>query len=329
MEAGDKLIDKHFHKVPDAALHAHNYHPRNLSSLRNSKTDPDKSKRRDSKTTDPGSETDQSPRMMAQSDAGSQYAMPPQYSHEPPKLRPQYMPSPPPIGGGYYPPPASSGPPYSAVDRRSRRDDDSYYSDSYRSAPRRPRAITRRSSSYHGPKSRNYESDSDSSDDGKQIIRRRRDSMSTSQRTRDHDHDHRHGWKDEVEKNFTKSPDGITGSVVGAVVGGWAAKKAQTASGKNKHGKGSSTAVTVLGAALGGLAVNAIIDKWEDRNEKTEEKQEKWEDKFARQDESDYDSDDGKSRSSRRNRDRRDRRDSRDSRDDRSRDDRSGRSYYD
>lgn len=121
---------------------------------------------------------------------------------------------------------------------------------------------------------------------------------------------HRYGLKEEIEKNFTKTPAGITGGVVGAVVGGWAARKMQTARDGGHHGKTSHAAVTLLGAAVGGLAVNAIIDKWEDKKLKTEEKQDKWEEKYGAR--SEDESDGGRSS----HRSRRDRRDSRDSRDD-------------
>ena len=61
-------------------------------------------------------------------------------------------------------------------------------------------------------------------------------------------------------------------------------------------------------AAVGGLAVNAVIDKWEDGKKDTADKQEKWDDKFDRGAESDG----GKSqRSQRSRRDRTSRGDSR------------------
>jgi hypothetical protein len=136
---------------------------------------------------------------------------------------------------------------------------------------------------------------------------------------------HRYGLKEEIEKNFTKTPIGITGGAIGAVVGGWAARKALTATDGGKHGKASHTAVTLLGAAVGGLAVNAIVDKWQDNKKNTEKAEEKWEDKFGPP--SDGESDGGKSHGG----SRRDRRDSGDRRDRRDTDDyrgeRGGRGY--
>lgn len=312
IEASDKLIDKHFDKVPDAALHAHTYHPKNLKKVKSRRgSKQDSQTTNNSKDSGTGTNTYRGSN-MAQSDAGSQFGMPPQYSHEPPKFRPQYMPSPPPIDGYY------------AMDRIPRSDfGDDYYSVPYRrSPPRRPKAISRRSSSYHGPRNRDY--DSESSDDDRQLARRRRNSMSNTENSRDHGH--RHGFKEEIEKNFTKSPAGITGGVAGAIIGGWAAKKAQTASGRDRHGKGSSAAITVLGAALGGLAVNAIIDKMQDRKHETGRKEEKWEQQWGSEDEGDESNGE---RSSRRHRHRRERRDSRDSMGSGYRDDRGGRGYYD
>jgi uncharacterized protein YcfJ len=91
--------------------------------------------------------------------------------------------------------------------------------------------------------------------------------------------------KEEVESFFTKSKEGLAGGAVGALVGGWAAHKAQEAKGREKHS--SSPLLTLLGAAVGGLAVNAVIDKWEDGKKDTADKQEKWDDKFDRGAESD------------------------------------------
>ena len=97
---------------------------------------------------------------------------------------------------------------------------------------------------------------------------------------------HRYGLKEEVEGFFTKSPAGITGGVAGALVGGWAAKKAQVASGREGH-HGTNPLLTLLGAAAGGLAVNAVIDKFEDRKKEAAAKQEAWEDKWGSEDERD------------------------------------------
>lgn len=66
-----------------------------------------------------------------------------------------------------------------------------------------------------------------------------------------------------------------------------AAQKAQTAYGKPaKQEKGANPVLTLLGAAAGGLAVNALVDKVQHRNKMTEEKQEKWEEKFGSESES-------------------------------------------
>jgi hypothetical protein len=95
---------------------------------------------------------------------------------------------------------------------------------------------------------------------------------------------HRYGLKEELSDVFTTSKAGLAGGAVGAVVGGWAAQKAQVATGKDGGGRkdksGTNAVLTLLGAAVGGLAVNAIIDKYEDGKRETKEKQEKWDDKW-------------------------------------------------
>jgi hypothetical protein len=198
------------------------------------------------------------------------YTGQPLYSREPPRLRPEYAPSPPPIGSGYpYAQGVYAPPPFQSqsLDRRSRRDshgDEDYYSDSVRH-PRRPKAVTRRSSSYHGPRGDN------------QLVRRSGSGSEHLDRVRDKAH--KYGLKEEVEGFFTKSKEGLAGGAVGALVGGWAAHKAQEAKGREKHN--SSPLVTLLGAAVGGLAVNAIIDKYEDGKKDTSEKQEKWNEKYG------------------------------------------------
>jgi len=331
IEGVDKVIDNHFHKLPDEALHIGTYHPKNLSKThrrrrrRNttgvaavSPTSATSSVESDTETLE---EKTRSPlsassrksktkiqyRDMAQSQQNTQsprqgnvYPEPPYavspvapqppYSREPPKIRSEYMPTtmtPPPIGvvGGYYPPPPSfDDGSRRGRGRRDRDYDDDYYSDSYRAPPRRPKAVTRRSSSYHGPRDRDYYS-SDSEDDNKQIVKRSGGGGSSkSQRTKKEE-EHHDGIRGRIEENFTKSPAGVTGGVLGALAGGWVAKKAQES--KGRDGKSSNPALTALGAVVGGLAVNAVIDKVQHRNKEVAKKQEKWDEKWGNEDESD------------------------------------------
>jgi hypothetical protein len=52
-----------------------------------------------------------------------------------------------------------------------------------------------------------------------QLVQRRRGSISHTEKTEGADT--RYGFKEELEKYFTKSPAGMTGGVIGAVLGGW------------------------------------------------------------------------------------------------------------
>lgn len=337
LKGANALIDKHFDKVPDAALHPETYHPANLTSSQRRQLTREKRKKKNQRArnsnssnsssddTNSAEEVDQTtadkgidytqpepqrgaPRSMFSpvqayvppQQQQQQYDRPPLYSNEPPHLRPEYAPSPPPIGSGYpYAQGAYTPPPFqpASLDRKSRRDsygDEDYYSDSYRH-PRRPKAVTRRSSSYHGPRS---------DAGGDQQLARRGTGSATLDKARDKAH--RYGLKDEVEGMFTKSKEGLAGGAVGALIGGWAAHKAQEAKGREKHS--TSPLITLLGAAVGGLAVNAVIDKYEDSKKDSAEDQKKWDEKFDRG----TDSDDGRSHHSHRSRrDRESRRDSR------------------
>jgi hypothetical protein len=306
LKGANKLIDKHYDKVPDKILHPETYHPANLISKQRRQRTREKRAAKNraavaagavaansSSSSDDEDSVEDITRgvddsgMQKQSQRGvpsnmnspsqnatyspqtETYAEPPLYSREPSRLRPEYAPSPPPVGSGYpYARGAYTPPPFESqsLDQRSRRDsygDEDYYSDSARH-PRRPKAVTRRSSSYHGPRGDN------------QLARRSGTGSEHADRARDKAH--RYGLKEEVGGFFTKSKEGLAGGAVGALVGGWAAHKAQEAKGREKHG--SSPLVTLLGAAVGGLAVNAVIDKWEDGKKDTSEKQEKWNEKW-------------------------------------------------
>ncbi len=102
--------------------------------------------------------------------------------------------------------------------------------------------------------------------------------------------------KDEVKGVFTQSKEGLAGGAVGALVGGWAGHKAAEATGRDKHA--ASPLLTVIGAALGGLAANAVFEKYEESLENTNVLQAKWNEKFDRG----ADSDGGKSQKSQRGR---------------------------
>ncbi|KAG4444474.1 hypothetical protein IFR05_000065 [Cadophora sp. M221] len=320
LEGADKMIDKHFHKMPDKALDPETYKPKNIHLPHRHKN------RKNSKDThsDYGSVSDseRKPRSMSNQappeyrnvvaaapgysnmPPDPQFTTPPFYSREPPHLRPEYLPSPPPPASAnpYYTPPPSVGVPRMAMNRGRDVDpyDDDYHSDSYR-APRRPKAVTRRSSSYHGPRDKdNYGYD-------QQISRRHGTGSERLDRYNDKAKDtaHRYKLKEDMNSVFTASKVGLTGGAVGAVVGGWAAQKAQIGYRKDGHKHDPNPFLTLLGATVGGLAVNAAVDKWQDGKKEAAKKEDKWEDKFGSED----DSDGGRNRRSHR-RDHRSRRDS-------------------
>ncbi|KAL2068839.1 hypothetical protein VTL71DRAFT_15177 [Oculimacula yallundae] len=321
LEGADKMIDKHFHKLPDKALHSETYKPKNLHMPHLHKDRKNSKDTRSNYNSDSDSEKDYRSmsnrgssdyRNMPATEPGfsymppdSVYSSPPYYSHDPPHQRPEYMPSPPPSASAnpYYTP--SAGVPRMAMNRGRDTDaynDDDYHSDSYR-RPRRPKAVTRRSSSYHGPRSRDdYRYD-------QQVSRRHGHSSGsdTLDRAGDKAKDaaHRYKLKEDMNNVFTASKVGLTGGAVGAVVGGWAAQKAQIGYRKEGHKNDPNPLLTLIGATVGGLAVNAVVDKWQDGKKETAKKQGKWENKYGSED----DSDDGRSRRSQR-RDHRSRRDS-------------------
>lgn len=205
---------------------------------------------------------------------GRQYDYPamPLYSNEPPRYRPQYMPTPLPGQG------------YASPDRGRDRDYDSendYYKKPARSS-RRPKAVTRRSSSYHGPRDRHDYNNSYGSDDGEgqQMQHRRGSEAGTMAKAKDAGK--RYALKEEVEDVLTTSTAGLAGSAVGAVVGGWAANKAQVAYGRDGRRRNESNPLlTLLGAAAGGLAVDVLVARFEDQKKEAKIKDKKWDKKFG------------------------------------------------
>ncbi|KAE8453542.1 hypothetical protein EG329_010403 [Mollisiaceae sp. DMI_Dod_QoI] len=353
LKGANKMIDKHFDKVPHKYLFSDTYTPnvfKRRSRRKNSRDQDQKNSEEDEEEEEvdiykPESGTERvlrdknvtigrdMDRPMPRDGSlpggaysqESPYINPPLYSHQPPHARPQYIPDPPPppigIAGGYYPPPPSETFAPSPYDRRSRNrrdswdDDDDYYSDSYRQ-PRRPKPITRRSSSYHGPRRRDSR-DLDDDSYGALIAGRGKIPSGSETVDRARHTAHRYGLKDEIENNFTKSKAGLAGGAVGAVVAGWAANKAQIGYSKGRKTE-ANPLVTLLGAAVGGLAVNAIVDKYEEAKDATAENQEKWEKKYGsdrddsrseggrsqrnkRDDRSGYGSESGRSQRSKRN----------------------------
>jgi hypothetical protein len=92
--------------------------------------------------------------------------------------------------------------------------------------------------------------------------------------------------KEEVSDVLTTSNRGIAGSAIGAVVGGWVANKAQVAYGKENHHKNkfheTNPLLTLLGAAVGGLAIDAAVAKWEEAQSDPDVRQKKSNDKYSK-----------------------------------------------
>ncbi|PQE23193.1 hypothetical protein CJF31_00006893 [Rutstroemia sp. NJR-2017a BVV2] len=322
LQATDLLVDKHFHKLPNGLFDKDRYKPSRIRRRNRKRRDqPEEQTRdrgdRDDKVYDnpeieepdePGYQSEPEskynnmndiPRHSGQAAGGSQYSYrsntPPFYSQQPPRVRPEYMPKYPPQTSQqqsdyYFPPPPITPYPdprpssYGRDDRPRRdtsydRDDNDYENDSYRDQRRRPKPIARRSSYDDLPIRDSHRKD--------QQLERRKPKSSASERGGDEgirDKAHRYGVKEEIKDVFTDSPKGLAGGAIGALVGGWAAEKLQEAqTGKSESERsGRSRLITLLGAAAGGLAVNAVVDKWQDDKKKTDKNQQQWDDKWDR-----------------------------------------------
>ncbi|KAF7858907.1 hypothetical protein EAF04_008948 [Stromatinia cepivora] len=223
---------------------------------------------------------------------------PPQqiYSQQPPRLRPEYLPkyvAPTQLGSDnrypyYFPPPITPFSDSFGGDGRERDyDSDERYD---RERTRRPKLMQRRSSYDDIHNQRNAPSNSDQRLSRRDTERRPRSSHSSQAPNKSKeshmenikDRADRYGLKEEVKGLFTDSPKGLAGGAIGALVGGWAAEKFQEAqTGRDRKDMGDRAKIyTLLGAAAGGLMVNAVVDRWEDGKEETRVRQRRWEEKF-------------------------------------------------
>ncbi|KAK0639417.1 hypothetical protein B0T16DRAFT_243631 [Cercophora newfieldiana] len=89
-----------------------------------------------------------------------------------------------------------------------------------------------------------------------------------------------------LEHSFSSSTSGLGVGVLGAIVGGLAAREASEAAGKkggHHHDKNNKGALisTIVGAAVGGLGANAIEKRLEMSRQKTKGEQEAWERKWG------------------------------------------------
>lgn len=88
--------------------------------------------------------------------------------------------------------------------------------------------------------------------------------MTANDRIQEH-----HDYKAEKKDIFTDSGAGLTGAAAGALAGGLAANQAQKG-GRGRGKEDPNVLMTLLGAAVGGLAVNAAVDKMEEKKQGTE-----------------------------------------------------------
>lgn len=100
-----------------------------------------------------------------------------------------------------------------------------------------------------------------------------------------------------VDKNFTHTPTGIGASLLGAVVGGLAAREAASAAHRRRHAshrpdpneERTRLASTIVGALAGGIGANALANRVETSRVRDKERQRAWEEKWgASSDEDDY-----------------------------------------
>ncbi|RDW75149.1 hypothetical protein BP6252_06291 [Coleophoma cylindrospora] len=321
IEGIDKVVDKHFHKLPDSALHGSTYHPRQVKKLNPRRRS--RHKRRSSTSSlsseAAGGNDDVAPQGPRSGDTytytkGSQGSGTP-YSALPSRIRPEYQP---PLENPYDRSYYSASPVNTGYNPQARRGDradsprtldDDYYSESPYA---RPRMVSRRSNSLGAPKrpqdsfilsgqrlkdrrrrkSYGYDSDSDGGSRGGNGGRGGGGSGGGggggSRKGSGRGNPGRgNGLEDKIGEVFTDSNIGLGASVLGAVVGGWATSKAQIAGGvdkveSSKRRNQSNTLMTVLGAAAAGLAANALVDRWEENKKKNKTEDDTWNEKHGK-----------------------------------------------
>lgn len=344
IEGADKIIDKHFHKLPDSALHADTYkHPFSHGSRRRAQherrddrdtrrserggdeRDTTREKRRDSVWEEQESLAEQGRHRRHQSqERASTRKFDTEWDNNNNNLRRSPSPRSTTMSqhinqqpyrdgrpsndanstmytqdGPFVTAPWTTLPDYHAPAAQgfSPRPSRQYDPDNYR-----PAQMRRRSSSYHGPRGRDrfYSDDSELSSDsdsdrrsrrghggharsqhGNQQLTRHNDTShgnssaayARSERTsksHSHSHEHKDTPLENLKDNFTDSPQGIAGSALGAIVGGYVTHKALETRNHGREQSNRDKALTLLGAVVSGVAINAVVDKFEDRRREKE-----------------------------------------------------------
>ncbi|RDW85679.1 hypothetical protein BP5796_04004 [Coleophoma crateriformis] len=309
IEGIDKVVDKHFDKLPDSALHRSTYHPRQVKKLKPRRLS--RRKRRPSTSSlssEPAGGNDGfAPQGTRSGDTytytkGGQGSGTP-YSTLPSRIRPEYQPplENPYVDRSYYSAsPVNTG--YNPQARRGDRTDsprtldDDYYSES-RNA--RPRMASRRSNSLGAPKrpqdsiilseqrlkdrrrrkSHGYDSDSDGWSRGGSGGRGGGGSGGGGGGGGSRKGSGRgnpgkgNGLEDKLGEVFTDSNIGLGAGVLGAVVGGWATSKAQVAGGVDKvdSSKRRNQSNTLM-TVLGAAAAGLAANALVDRWEENKKK---------------------------------------------------------
>lgn len=286
----DKLVDKHFDKLPDKYLHKETYNPRNFghNSRKGRSISPSTSSRSERRADDEGN--NRMIRMQDNDPRGTPRSV--DFDDGPPPYHDS--------NSNYYSQSRGRQDHDRDPDRRYPKDPYPYYAGP---APIVQRAFEhqRRVPSEDGRGRQRYPPDDelelyDGHHRNSSLTRRRSFSSSPHRRHRSSDRRphsshrhadgtrHRHRSRHRPRDAFTTTKAGYAGGALAAVAAGWATHTALQANRKpstSEKDKSIDRVLTVVGAAVGGLAGNSLVDYLEDGNKDTRDDQERWEDKFG------------------------------------------------